>query len=224
MKSFLLFAFVLISSASFAQLTKGALLLDGAGSFTISRSTRESTVFDSESKDKSIYANINPSLGFFVSEDLLLGVGVRYDYQSYVSESIGNALTAKQTSKQNMVSLTAYARKFIQVKDKLYFTGTLNINGGTGLRKLTSQQTNLEKSTLEFDIYQINASITPGLTYFLSTRWAISTSIGQLYADYYTAKPKDDNSEKRSEFRGGVNFELNTFVFSVQYFLKNGAE
>ncbi len=222
MKPILLFVFLLISSTAFSQLTKGALLLEGSGNVGSSKSESEE-LGSVVSNNKQFSFSLRPSLGIMISEKWMLGAGIGYDYGSSSSEYTYLSQINEQTS--NAFLLNAFLRRYAKLNDKLYFTATLNAGGGLGTIKAEMDDDVSDPETTDYDTYQASISVAPGLTYFISTKWAITGSIGQLYTNFYWRKTEDEGEENKNfSSSTGLNFRLNTFSIGVQYFLRNGTE
>ena len=225
MKKILLPVFLLlISYTAFSQLTKGALLLEGTGNLSFGKSDEEySGTTINENKNNQLW--LRPGLGIMLSEKWMLGSAVDYTHQSSVSEFTGGNLTQTTEQTSNSFGLNVFVRRYAQLNDKLYFTATLNAGGGLGKLKVVEEYEGNDPETTDFDTYQANLSVVPGLTYFISNKWAITGSIGQLYANFSWRNPEDeDEATKNFNSSAGLNFRLNTFSVGLQYFLRNGAE
>ncbi len=90
---------------------------------------------------------------------------------------------------------------------------------GLGKEKVTNNNES------ESDIFEIGASIGPGLTNFLSDRWAATGRIGSFYYNRTETNltSSNDSSEERKNVNSSYGFSasLNTFSIGVQYFLRN---
>jgi hypothetical protein len=57
----------------------------------------------------------------------------------------------------------------------------------------------------------------------ISHKWAVTGSIGQVYANFNWRKSEDQDN-KNFNASGGLSLSLNTFSIGAQYFLRNGGE
>ena len=77
------------------------------------------------------------------------------------------------------------------------------------------------------NVLNVRASISPGVTYFLSRQWAIAATAGELFYNYRKEKlinpspsiPIRQTQETDSDF--GASLQFNTFSIGLQYFLRN---
>lgn len=211
-KFFLLFI-LFISKISLAQINKGAILLEGSGGFSINKTVNDqvSSSYKLESRNSS--ANLGSQIAFFTSETFSLGVGISYAFSKSKTTQDGS----KTESTYTMMSLTTSATKYINLTDKLYFTGALTLSGGAGVTRNEPYETT-------YYMYQIRTNVAPGLAYFVSNRWMITTTMGSLYANYNWRKLEEFEDNKYNEFNGGLSFQLNTFSIGVRYLLRNSEE
>lgn len=224
MKVSLLVGFLLISGTAFSQLTKGALLLEGSGSLGFSKSDDEYGTSQT-SENKSFQFSLRPSLGIMLSEKWMLGAGIGYNYRSSFSENDINSIAQTSDRITNTFLLTTFLRRYAHLTDKLYFTATLNASGGLGKSKDVTDYEGIDPETSKYDTYEAGVSVVPGLTYFVTNKWAITGSIGQVYVNFdWRESQNEDEKSKHFATNGGLNFSLNTFSIGVQYFLRNGTE
>lgn len=212
--TFIILLIVLISEVSVAQINKGAIFLDGSGGFNINRSVNDDVSNNYKTTYRNSQAYLGSQIAFFTSETFSLGAGVSFDFSRSSADNNG----AKSKYSTNLVSLTTTATRYFNLVDKLYFTGALTLAGGAGITKNEPDET-------KYNMYEVRTNVAPGLAYFISNRWMVTTTIGSLFANYRWRKfngPVEGN--KYNEFNGGLSFELNTFSVGFRYLLHNGEE
>lgn len=205
--------------ASSAQINKGAILVEGSMSFDISEADVDGSGTNSGTIQETTQFAFRPQIGFFTSQSWQLGVGLGYNFnQSTIDDPLDFA-DVKMTS--NIFSINSYIRKYISINDKLFLTITGNVGYGFGKSKRDYQDDTYNTDT-EADNYNIQVSIGPGLSYFVSNRWAITATFGQLYYFYNKIKVDDSfDSYESTNNNYGLSFRFNTFGVGVQYFLRN---
>jgi hypothetical protein len=149
---------------------------------------------------------ISPEMGFFVNESTLLGIGLTYDHRKSKSETPiydGGSFTLK--SKSNIFYINPYLTKYCKLKEKFYFTTRANIMAGFGKEN-------------DNKVFEIRLNATPGLSYFVSEKWALTCNVGRIY---YSHKKVDieDSSEEMKHEDYGINVNFNTFTIGFQYIL-----
>lgn len=234
MKKLLIILFIGILSINLnAQIHKGAILTGGYINFQGTDDSVEFPLYSSVYSDyylkrKTQYAAINPQIGFFATESLLLGIGLTYEYSKHDQQnSYSNSYYSGSSStfdRNNVILINPYLTKYSRLMDKLYFTTTINFLAGIGKEK--SHQTNQDEyDELEANIFDLRINVTPGFTYFISEKWALSGSIGQFYYMHRREKLKTghDLSEGLTNVENDCSVVLgfNRFTIGVQYYLNN---
>jgi hypothetical protein len=216
--------FSIISFASLAQLQKGAIL--AGGGFTYmgrNASDNFSTQPGAYQNDlKSTFLSIRPNVGFFLTESTLFGIALNYEYNSIVNQIVLNGNSRDPgIQKSNIILINPNLTKFIQLSDKFYFTTSVNLLAGLG-------KGSLGENNRETNILDLRINVTPGLTYFISNKWAIQGSIGELFYNYKREKILADINQaegaKNVDHRYGLSAQVNTFRVGFRYYLNNDSE
>lgn len=218
---------VLSFSFCYAQLEKGSRLVEGTfGVFGSSR-TDEFSLFGAglnefEARNNSVF--VAPRIGWFTGNNSLIGIGVAY--QSNTNKNF-NFLNGVETnafiSNDDVFSLNPYFTKFSALTDKLYLTTTVNLAVGLGIDRVENND-----QIIEGDIFQLNFDLSPALIYFISDKWAVQGSIGQLFYRFRQTKLKSEIGQqgdpKNVSHDYGLNFSANTYRIGFQYFLTKKGE
>ena len=166
---------------------------------------------------------LRPQIGLFVTESLLLGIGIGYEYHYGKSGGFIDGVSDFPSSrKSNSFLFNPYLQKFYKITDNLFFSPSLNmlIGGGNVERK--------ETENTDGDIFEFRVSISPGLTYFVSEKWAVSTTIGQVFYNRSRedVAPASGNIGEWEFISKELGFDLsfNTFSLGIQYYLRNNPE
>lgn len=214
----------IISFTSIAQLQKGAILAGGGITYMGRNASDNISVQPGPYQNdlKSTFLSIRPSIGFLISESTLFGIALNYEYQSTVNELVlnGNSLDPR-IQKSSIILINPNLTKFIQLSDKFYFTTSVNLLAGLG-------KGSLGENNRETNILDLRINVTPGLTYFISNKWAIQGSIGELFYNYKREKILADinqaEGEKNGDHRYGLSAQVNTFRVGFRYYLNNDSE
>jgi len=206
----ILLCLLITTTSLMAQGHKGVSLLEGSLNFLGSNSKLKAGSTEQDQYD-SKRISISPRIGFFTSESLLLGVGLTYQYSEAYSWN-GNISSISQSKTNNMFYVNPYLTKFSQIKNKLFFTTTLNLKLGYG-ENAVGESTDLNESY----ILDLGIGLIPGITYFISDKWALKTSLGELYYAYIVDTPSGSPDLKYINNNYGLNFRLNTFTIGFQY-------
>lgn len=180
-------ALLLVSTLSFAQITKGDIQLGGAINFN---------KVESPLNDFSNFSII-PRAGFFVSD--LTSVGIT---TGFTSSKLNGA-------KSNLFQFGVYARFHKMVADQFYIYLQPSLAFGTG-----SEENGNAPDT---DVSSFNIGIAPGMTYFLSPKFALEMNFGSLA--YNSTTNKNSGVESKRE-NYGLNLNLNTITLGFSYYIK----
>jgi len=208
-----------------AQVQKGTIILGGDINFNKNNLSQQYTSHSSTSeadKFKTTHISISPQCGMFISEFLEVGLGIAYQQNKskYIEGGSSSYDDDNQTVKTNQFLIYPYITKYGKIAEKLYFTSTLKVQFGFG-----KHDDGRDRSTSESDISVFNINASPGLTYFISNKWSLKCTIGQLYYNR-TKYSLDESSDYYDGYENidenlGLNLDLNTFTIGFQYVLNN---
>jgi hypothetical protein len=229
MKKIALVVFALfIMLGSYAQIGKGSFMLTGSVACSSYNDSRcdSSSAYDI----KQTNFNVSPGIGFFAANNLAVGLGIEY-FSSSGSSSYNNTFgnnysNTKSTSTRRGLEFSPFASYYLRLSDNAYISATATF----GYQMLLSYSNKYETQSTstytmheinDVDSYEINASLLPGLVYFLNQKLALKASIGGLFYNYSYFKNKNvsyDNYEKNSST--GLNFNMSSISFGIQYFFR----
>lgn len=226
-KYYVLFALLTLSLQGNGQLHQGAILTGGNISYYGSDRTDDYTASINAIRQYKLNTLVfSPNVGYLITESLLMGIGLTYEYEKQSAEVTRAApYNERDVRISNMYFVNPYLTKFSKINDKMYFTATLNVLLGFG----KEDSEHLNTVDYETDIFEYRVNLTSGLTYFISNKWAVNASIGQLF---YNRERQEINIPEIEEEVGeiinknyGINVSFNTFLVGFKYFSNNkGAE
>lgn len=168
-------AAVAVTFAANAQTEKGKTILGGNVSYDYSK------VKDADTEGHSL--GIQPTVGFFVSDNFAVGTGIGYSYEENTA-----AAAVVGGDKLNVFSVTPFARLYKGDGDFKFF-GQVSVPMGWGSAKDGDDKTgNTERYGVE---------LAPGFAYFPTEKIGIEFSVRGLYYQNTTFKPEggaDNNS------------------------------
>ena len=153
---------------------------------------------------------------------MLFGIGLTYERNSSERlNSFNGTPSSSFIEKSSSFLINPYLTNYSKLTDQLYFSTSVNFLAGLGKGKYG------ENEELETDLLELRFNIAPGLTYFISEKWALRAGIGQLFYNWKREKISTDigldEDPKNKDNNYGVSFSFNTFRIAFQYILKNGA-
>ncbi|APZ44978.1 hypothetical protein BW723_01145 [Polaribacter reichenbachii] len=207
MKKLLLIT-LLIANTIYAQekkekvnILKNTWLIGGKISLS---STNAETTDNNTSKGYGI--SLNPEIGFTIKNNLVLGLGLGYDY--YKNE---NTDALNYSRSRNVLSIAPYVKKFIPINSHLLFSLKGEARFSTDENK-NSDSTNLSRNKTFF------VGFRPGITYFLSKRISLDANIGSIGYSHFNRK-YDTNDETYKSNSFNLNLNSSDFLFGFTYYL-----
>lgn len=204
MKKLMLFGALAFASLISAQETnlKGRTFITGSVGYSNDDNSNEYSV-------KSF--NIKPTFGYFVTNDIAVGLGIGYENSKVTSVSsynLGNqVILVTYENKADAFFINPMVRKYWNIGDKLYLFGQFDINFSKG----TSESYFTGSTPSKVDIKTLGFNVKPGLDYFLNKNWTLEATIGNLG---YTTVKRDDVKSKE-KFDLGVSFS--NINFGLKY-------
>lgn len=187
-----LFACLFINSFVQAQIKKGTILLGGNISAGSSKFEIKSPL---HSEQKSHGITINPSIGFTIKENLVLGGGGIYGYSS--------SKESNSKSTNNLYGAHIFLRKYLTLgkgfylfgDGSVYFNKSKNDNTSNGLKTSTAKTTS------------IGMSFYPGISYAVNNRFHLEVGLNNLaYINYQNQKyTAGSNSTESNSFNLGTS-------------------
>ena len=210
-----------ISRSSIAQISKGYLTLGGSLGANITLDSKSTIGPLSSSTPGYIQWNFSPAVGFCITDEIVIGVGLNIDskFTNQVS-SLDNSKTENIMASGIGANLTF--RKYNKIKSNIYYHTQVGVGYAiqTGTNRIPLGTDDLINGG-KFLTRSINVTVNPGLTYFVSSKWAIDFSLNNILAfTYRTSKYFDYGPEDIVEIDGSLSFGYGlTPTLGVFYFL-----
>lgn len=199
-----------------AQFSKG-MRMPGVsfGSAFFNSGTTEYTPTSSNTSGYTSHINkggftLSPSLGWFISNDLVLGAQLiaGYDYDKNIDDQ-NNITFRKNIYKTFNAGLGAFARKYFLTAKSFIPFAQLSISGGTGSSKSNGfmyatnyKETYTGKSSGDFFA---NAGVNLGVTKMLSDHTGLDIYAGYLYS--YQKNTFRNATQRDIDFNGSIDEE-----------------
>ncbi|HEX2605756.1 MAG TPA: outer membrane beta-barrel protein [Flavisolibacter sp.] len=206
----LIVALLFISSASFAQITKGSVLIGGNIYFSnVNYDTGNPTPVENKSKSFSIA----PSIGFATKENTIFGFGVFYSHSSQEQPN------TEQNS--NGYGGSLFLRRYMTLGKGFYLFGEGTLSGGTSQTKYINSSVVTNKSTG----LGIGLGLNPGVSYAVNKKMHLEVGLNNLVAINYNRTKVDDPSvpqipaQINKSFSAGINAGSSAALFLGLRFL-----
>tara|TARA_R110001592_G_scaffold3585_1_gene20659 strand:- start:1133 stop:1783 length:651 start_codon:yes stop_codon:yes gene_type:complete len=190
------------------NIQKGTWNLGGTFSLNNSNSSSEFISNSSKNENDQFYVGFYPRVGYAINNNLIIGLGLGYEYRDFKTYYSG---IENYDSNQNTLVVFPYIKKYFNITEKFSF----HLQGEFSVSKTwidnKSSITNNSNETRN----SLFVGIRPGITYFLTKKFALETSIGAL--GYSTGKNENDNNKgKFNSFDLNLNF--NNLLFGLSYY------
>jgi hypothetical protein len=176
-----------------AQISKGAIWLGG----NIGYNQNKDAPGDQSNSYKYTSFNISPAIGKVVKDNLVIGFNLLYGQNNTEHIQVG----IKNEVKVSNYGGGVLVRQYVPVVSRLYIFG--DANAGFTLLKtdyINTYNSSISKSTSKG--WAANLGITPGLSYGITKKLHLETSLSNLFAISYT-KSKS-SGDKYHRFSTGL--------------------
>jgi outer membrane protein W len=138
---------------------------------------------------------INPMVGFFVTDNIAIGGQI-----GYASDKIDNDGTT--TLDESTLSIGVFGRYYATP------ASDFSVFGQLGLNYFTTDHGDADFKTNGFDV-----ALRPGINYFLSDHFAIEATFGRL--GFTSEKDDTDGAENQTNF--GLELDMRSIGFGMTY-------
>ncbi len=218
---------LLISSAGFAQLRKGTVLLGGALHAYSDDKNRDRNLYEEE------YASfsLSPVAGIFISDRWVVGLQPSVQYRrSFMSSADSNYSRYKNDDKSTTYGVGINARYYVPLNEKFAFFTNLS---GVGYSFTKGRTKNERYDHPEFSIdrkyqennYNIGLFAGLGITYFLTPRIGLEATMGQIGYGFTKTRYKTVGQAAEGEpsmvknYRGSFNITPGSFGLGFMFYL-----
>jgi hypothetical protein len=227
----LIFTALVLSINSSAQLNKGSMMISGRFNYSKNNSTtKDTSIFASNPINDGKSFNLNLSYGYFVADNIVVGIYGGYGNSNSKSENTqfnGSGFIYNRNSFTNSgLSAGVFSRYYKWLgKSKFAIFGSLTAgyNSGKQQQKQSSQYgASIIENNSHADYSVMSIGFNPGLVYFFTKRIAVETSFGNMgystrLSRNYSAN--DSYSETRnSSFDTNLSLSLSNLYWGVNFY------
>jgi outer membrane protein W len=176
-----------------AQTTAGRMMIGGNVGYT----TQESEITMGDQKSKTL--NINPQVGYFVADNLAVGLQVSY-YNQKNNYPDPFDTDGETENKYNSTSLLPFVRYYIFTPNEK-FAFYAEALAGIGFTTTDNEGFDEKIKGRSF-----TAQLSPGFSYFFNEKWALDLALsGISYWSIDRDTDLDRENDKSSQFTFGVS-------------------
>jgi hypothetical protein len=187
---------------SYAQVTKGSILLGGG--FSLSKGKTSNIANEGEST--SFF--VNPNFGFVVKDNSVIGIGLSYGHNSQKPNT--------DNHKDNTYGGGVYYRKYHQLGKSFYLFGE-----GQTYYSYRKQESNDQISKHTTKYTNIGINVYPGIAYSVSKRLHLEVGINNLFNINYSHN-RDETISSNGSYDSKSNYVSTSSDFSPATALRIG--
>jgi len=213
---FCLIAVGIFSFNSFAQFSQGSVSVGGAFNLWFQNPKTE---YANQTVDgpKTTHFTLLPSVEYFLTENVSLGLGIGYDVTRSKSADLPNNVV-EQINKTGTFFFDPYARMYFKVGDKFSFFGQGEISLGFGGITDETKYTNNTSVSTKNSFSTVLVGIRPGISFLVSEKVALETSFGFL--GYQGTSQENGANQKNKSSNYGLMLNSSTLNFGIRFFIK----
>ncbi len=211
-------ALLLGAGAAQAQLSAGHIMLTGSAGYSMSKPAPVS-----EGATKNTTGRISPQIGYFIADNLAIGLNLSYVAQKsiYESEVTFNSTTTKLTDTETNSTMTfgPFVRYYKPVGERAAFFGQAGVGFGSTKYKSEDQRLispgTVETNSFDIKYSQLSAGISPGFTFFPTDNFGLEVMLGGLGWNRTQKKDLKDNEKKEDFTSSDFDFSLGLQGLSI---------
>lgn len=209
MKLWILFILVLtfIPRSITPQSKNGTIVLGGKISYNSSEINHDIYSESFFKYDKSTNFSFSPRIGYFLSENLQFGIGLKYEKnkKELKTENDDNSISLSNS----MFAVNPSLRYYQNISAKFGFYGELEVAIGSGSQEEVNWGWSGSKTEYVHDLNQIAIMLNPGIYYSLNNNFSIEVGIGGVFYSSITSKlTKPENAGKPKDTHDDFGIEL----------------
>ncbi|MBF9254441.1 outer membrane beta-barrel protein [Pontibacter sp. 172403-2] len=204
----------LLGTGALAQTSQGTVTLSGGLSISSSSSGT-----DENNKNREISFSITPKVGYFIADNLELGISSTYRAAKFNTNLPGY----KSVTKEHSQAIGTYLKKYFMLGDKVAVHATANLNYVTTRQKASSttfQDIGSQTSETFSDLDYFGLNFSPGITFFPTEKIGLGASFGNVGYGYRTESNRSESDSSKSNSSNiGLDLSTSSLVFSFNYYL-----
>ncbi|WP_137758062.1 outer membrane beta-barrel protein [Pontibacter sp. SGAir0037] len=227
-KVILLLIAVLCYSNLQAQISKGSIAL--TGTLAYSYSTYEDR--DASTFQKVKNYELGPSVGIFIKDNLEVGANFNFGRERISNDRLSLGPPYTSDDRYRTFSYNAYAKQYLFLLDKIALHAVLSVGYNKTVTQFNSIYTGtsaIPSRSNESDSRYFSAGVSPGITCFISPKFALNLNLGLLGFSKTTYDSKnvellngvinfqDDYTSKSNSFN--FDFSSATLNYGLTYYL-----
>jgi hypothetical protein len=178
---------------------KGTWYTAGTISFTNSDNDFERP--DNSDNQKSFGFNLAPKVGYAIKNKLMVGIGLNYGRTKNEGLNTSEGISENSESLSQSFIISPFLRTYKGLSSNL----ALFLQGELGYSRGWLSGTENDRPEFTGNQNQYTIGVRPGLTYFMSKKLALETTIGSLVYSKFDSEGSEANTSSGSNFSLSLN-------------------
>ncbi|UOB16939.1 outer membrane beta-barrel protein [Abyssalbus ytuae] len=198
----------------------GTWVVGGMFSFNSTKVDRESYDIAYKVEGKGYDFSLAPSIGYSFSKNWLAGVSIGYSYYENESKSFSqDTLIRRSDNFRKSYSVNPYFKKSFDIKNNflVFIRGDFNYTKSKYEDKNSSDDSEYMSSDQRNNFF---VGIKPGITFFLSNKFALESTVGRFGYNKTTYKNNLNNDNDYDDKSDGfiASLDFSSIYFGLSYY------
>ncbi len=202
-----------LTSSAYAQFSAGTIAVGGGISIS-SENTKYESGSTTVEGDPTTSFNLSPSVGYFLADDLEVGVQVDFTRSGQSGEDFNGDDYSEVST---IFAFGPYARKYFSLGESAAFYGEAGLGIGAGKSKYEQGSTTYEYNKMSI----FSVGVTPGFVFRPAERIGVELSAGFFgFTSVKSEDPEGDDEDlttKSNDF--GLSLDLSNVSLGVKFYL-----
>jgi len=225
---FIIVGIIIIHISLFAQQNSNTWYIGGQANFYGNTNDILDTLYSSTTQSQT--SMIIPNVGYFIAENLSVGINIKYGI-AHAVQTQNYTLTNSNKINTYTCHTTSYGgglfiRKQIELHEKFYLFVQGELNYMYQFQKNTKESTDTkvvyptsDPAYQELTTHIVNITLFPGFVYKVSPKLGIQSSIGNIFFNNSIIENQSllyDNHNKTSNY--GISLNMDSFYLGLAYY------
>ncbi len=193
--------------------------LGGSVSINNVNANRENDQNQNVNENKNFNFQVSPQLGFYLSENFVLGFGLTYSSYNNSYKDEGENYLSNYERKGSTYQFMPFSQYYISISEKIKFINNFYVSAGFSNSERINRYSNSEDID-EISGFVIGAGYSPGFCFNLSEKLMLELFVGNINYYYDLENETDTSSELETEYTNttsGFQFNYNQIGLGLAY-------
>ncbi len=169
---------------------------------------------------KTLNGTFGPTVGFNLSEKLILGLGIDYSGTTVTNRTDAGVITTETDRKSSFLTIAPFARYMKRIDEDFSLFGQLSVGvgfGGSTDETVTSGGGSTTTVEVESDVNTFSTTVGPGVQYAFAPHWAVTANWGALRYQSRTTELDAEGAEGYTQNEFGLALTPGAITFGLNW-------